>query len=192
MKIRNIMRTYVIEGLDGVGKSTSAKRLADKLRANYIATPLPELRPMKSIFDSYFNNIGRFFYYLLGNYHFSEKVCEGYIELPIVVDRYIASTIAYHNALLNKDTSQYVDWNKLFVPEINFYLVADQEVRSERIKKRKNNSKTDGILERNISLAQSIEKEYDLLTKDYLRIDTTRLKQDEVVDIMYKEIMGGN
>lgn len=190
----NPINAYVVEGLDGVGKSTVAKALADKIKADYVATPLPELRKKKAMFDTGSNLLGRFFYYMEGNYHLSDKINDGGIGLPIVIDRYIVSTLAYHNAMLKEDTFKYVKWENLFVPKIGFYLFAEKEARLNRMRNRENLTRTDLIFERNHNLARRIEDQYNLLTKDYVRIDTTRLNQKEVVDIIYKKINnnGGN
>src|ERR1700677_1365004 len=89
----------VLEGADGTGKTTAAKNLAKSLGAKYIATPPPKFREIRNVVDKDVSVGVRFLFYLTGVLHASDIVRQTLANQPVVCDRYIASTIAYHRAL---------------------------------------------------------------------------------------------
>ncbi|MBT4824203.1 AAA family ATPase [Candidatus Woesearchaeota archaeon] len=178
----------VVEGLDGVGKSTAAKSLAERLNADYVASPTKEFAKLKDVFDNESAPLERFFFYLISNYSLSKQVMKRDNSKPLIIDRFVLSTITYHNALMNEDTSKYVRWDKLLNPEIMFHLVADEETRISRMNIRGELSRTDVIFEENRTLGRRIESEFESYRNAYIEIDTTRLNPQEVVDRMHKEL----
>jgi thymidylate kinase len=187
---QKISSLYVLEGLDGVGKSTAAKSLAEKIGASYTSTPLDEFK-QKVALPGYERGANeRFSYYMAGNYHFSDKVKAGEIKAPLIIDRFVLSTLAYHNAILSKDLTEQIDWKRLIEPEICFFLYAEESVRKARMDGRDNRSATDIMLEKDFDLARRIEKEYLKLSDRFVVIDTTRLNQNEVVDKILSYIGG--
>ena len=87
--------SIVLEGLDGVGKSTIAEALANRLNARCLQTPPGIIKDFRGYFDSQ-DVPTRNAYYMIGNFlagnEFLKFVEEGE---SVVVDRYYASTIAY-------------------------------------------------------------------------------------------------
>lgn len=90
--------SVILEGLDGVGKSTAVSRLADKLGAQVMRTPPDSMRSFRAHFDdiSPENSVRRKAYYEVGNFvagvEMEKAVKEG---TSVVMDRYYASTMAY-------------------------------------------------------------------------------------------------
>jgi thymidylate kinase len=181
---KKIPRVYVIEGLDGVGKTTAAKKLAERLGGSYLATPPEAYKKMTELYEADPRMAGRFEFFMNGNYYLSEILRRNPPKSPVIVDRYVLSTIAYHNALLEKDVGDEVEWDRLIKPDLGFYLFATRDVRNQRMSKRNNNSKTDEMMQHDLDLADRIEEQYGLLTRDYQKIDTTALNLDQVVDAM--------
>ena len=94
----NLAVSIVLEGLDGVGKSTAILGLADKLGARVMHTPPDSMLGFRSHFDdiSPENRERRNAYYEVGNFlagvEMRNAVSEG---KSVVMDRYYASTVAY-------------------------------------------------------------------------------------------------
>ncbi len=57
----------VIEGIDGVGKSTIVELLADKLGAHSLETPCGVMRKYRKLVESSHPTV-RFLYYVIANY----------------------------------------------------------------------------------------------------------------------------
>ena len=85
----------ILEGLDGVGKTTTIALLRERLGAVQLRTPPDEIRPYRSYFDAHPTTL-RQGYYEVGNFLAGaqmQKVIEG--GTPVVCDRFYASTKAY-------------------------------------------------------------------------------------------------
>ncbi len=175
-----------IEGIDGVGKTNCSKLLADKIGGQYYKTPPVLFENIKREIDAKGNNQARFAFYLSSVFYASEEIRSSLSCNPVVCDRYIFSTIAYHNAL-GVDLS-YVCLNKIPIlfPDHCFYLYADEQVRRQRIDERKVYSPSDEALEKNIYLQRKVHEEFLKLPAG--RIDTSRLKLEEVCEQILHQI----
>lgn len=77
---------FVIEGLDGTGKSTVVKNLCERLNASSTQTPPPNILEIRSTFDNLDTQVKRA-YYSTGNYltaHYLQQLCQ---ERAVVMDR---------------------------------------------------------------------------------------------------------
>lgn len=102
----------VLEGLDGVGKSTVAKALAKRLGATLLCSPggvgalaLENLGLLRAHFDASAPVVRREFY-RFANVTVSEQANALLRSGPVVVDRYWASTVAYALALDGLDVNE--------------------------------------------------------------------------------------
>jgi UMP-CMP kinase 2 len=91
----------VLEGLDGVGKSTLARALAERLGASLLMSPgdagqleVPTLGPLRAHFDMREPAVRRAFY-RFANVVVSEQARAARVKGPVVVDRYWPSTAGY-------------------------------------------------------------------------------------------------
>jgi thymidylate kinase len=95
------MCSIVLEGLDGVGKTTTLAALCARLGAQQLRTPPDELRPFREFFDGFKDSSPdyRAGFYMAGNFlagaRMEAAVREG---RRVVCDRYVFSTRAYRLA----------------------------------------------------------------------------------------------
>jgi len=86
----------VLEGLDGVGKSTLIQNLkhALGLPTTCLKSPPEELLHLRPYFDGQPKEMRRAFY-ALGNYACALRIRSAVVDGPVVVDRFWPSTVAY-------------------------------------------------------------------------------------------------
>ena len=84
----------ILEGADGVGKSTLARNLQQSLQALLLKTPPTELEHLRHHFDAADPQLRRAFY-LLGNYVCAASLRQLEPTQPVLVDRFWPSSAAY-------------------------------------------------------------------------------------------------
>lgn len=125
----------VFEGLDGSGKSTSAKLLAKKLDAVFITTPSVGMRSYRDqiITDLGLSQEARQLFYLATVFAASAKVNDLLAAgRSVVLDRYFLSTQAYaefRGSTLGLDEIA----SRLLPADITVYLDVPLRVRRERL-----------------------------------------------------------
>jgi thymidylate kinase len=133
----------LIEGLDGVGKSTLSRRLADQLGAVRLSSP-PELGahevlgPLRGHFDTRPTAVRRAFY-RFANLIVSEAAEVSRADRPVVIDRYWPSTVAFGVGVDNAvDLEAWVGRYppELIVPDVMIVLEVDERARAARMTKR--------------------------------------------------------
>lgn len=130
-----------IEGLDGIGKSTTINALKDKLNGIIIQTPPQVLKPFRHIFANGTKDF-RLAYYMVGNYMAAEDIKSKLLEgSSVVLDRFYASTIAYivgkSEDDLPEQSNNVYNWpSELYKPDFMFVLTMNETDRIERLVKR--------------------------------------------------------
>lgn len=183
-----------IEGMDGVGKSTTCKLLSDKLGYEFIEKPLHYLLDKdeesyddyKRIRDQVNANPNRNFtswFYGLG----SLFMYEAFKDKNIVTDRHLASNYAWSGSDSNGDVYDLLV-KKLGVPKLTVILYSPSDVIVERLKNRNKDDK-------DIARAKESERIYARMIEfckkykfPYVVIDTTNLSPEEVVNKIVKEL----
>eukprot|EP01032_Pedospumella_encystans_P011229 gene11229-13068_t len=134
--------SVVLEGLDGVGKSTVAEKLAAVLNAEHMMTPPAIMRTGREWFVKQDNHM-RKAYYMVGNFIAGSEMqqCVEKQQRSVVLDRYFASTIAYivgkkdtHLPLPAKDDPVFAWPDELYRPSCMIVLVlpeADRVLRRQ-------------------------------------------------------------
>jgi thymidylate kinase len=132
--MKNLM--IVLESLDGIGKSTIGPALAEKMGGVYIATPIDEYQKYRKMANS--NNVARFFYFLSAVVSASDVIRRLLQDgKTVIVDRYIDSTFACHEAL-GVNTTNLVNEEALDIvqPDYIFYLTIPDDERHKRLTQR--------------------------------------------------------
>ena len=161
----------VIEGLDGSGKSTIAKKLAELLNAKLISTPGEDFKQIRASLDMIFSkNIeARQLFYAATVLMASEgaKSCLALGKF-VIADRYWLSTQVYHNWMSDGRHLQLSDVErKLLIPNITVYLDISHNDRLTRVFERDNNTQDD---------YQTLTSEaHNLLSNHYINLSTSRI-----------------
>lgn len=96
----------ILEGISGIGKSTLARVLSDRLDAASLHTVPGHYMPWAPVMNAETAALPQFAFYLSGVLHASDLI-RGYIaQGPVVSDRYISSIVAYHSAVHDLDMAQ--------------------------------------------------------------------------------------
>lgn len=182
------MNHISIEGMDGVGKSTTCELLAKRLGYKFVEKPLHYLFDKNSdSFGEYIrirnqvnansNRIFTSWFYGLGSIYMYEL----FKDSNIVTDRHLASNYAWSGTKDNKEVYELLV-KKLGVPKLTVILYAPSDVIVERLKGR---NKEDS----DIAKAKNSEDIYSRMIEfcnDYkfpfIIIDSSKLSPIEVVD----------
>lgn len=188
------MNHISIEGMDGVGKSTTCKLLSERLGYKFVEKPLHYLfDESEEKFDEYIrirdqvnanpNRIFTSWFYGLGSIYMYEM----FKDENIVTDRHFASNYAWSGADNNGEIYDLLI-KKLGKPRLTVILYSPSETIVNRLISRdKNDSdiikakKSETIYKRMIDFC-------DKKKLPYLVIDTSNLKPDEVVDRIVEEL----
>jgi len=166
-----------IEGVDGVGKTTLARRLEKDFGYKYVyPVPSPYDLIRKQV-EGLGDIEARFWYYLAGNVTLQRELKQMIgLGTRVVLDRYIYSTMASHQAM--GATVDCVELSKVpyMVPSLAILLTCAPEIRNIRIVSR--GLETQVYVNREGSILDETERllrGYSLKT-----IDTTELTKEQV------------
>lgn len=181
----------VLEGIDGSGKSSVAKIVAEKISGRYFRTPAPEMAdavvqtangpsPMRRYIEDLGDVVTRYLYYLLVTAHASVQIKEMLKTSHVVCDRYLFSAIAYHQAIdptLKEFSSAPL---ALLEPDITLHLTVSEEEQVRRIGGRGIDATgNSGWRDRDLELLKRVADEYALL--DVCEVSTSEKTIDQVV-----------
>jgi thymidylate kinase len=187
----------VIEGLDGVGKSTLVKNLSLKINAVVLKTPPFVYSPMicdeslRPFFDAQPEPIRRA-YYRFSCVIAGVKARELSKKQPVIIDRYWTSTVAYafgageaHEIL--RHAGVYPD--DIVRPDHTILLTVSEQVRLKRIRKRQD---TDTVEEQRLAADMTFRKRTLSAFRwfDIHEIDTSHLTPDDVLVSALEAIRG--
>lgn len=184
------------EGVDGVGKTTLATKLAELNNYFYIKCPFEDAADVKNFYEVRFNQYpsSRFFYYLSSVWEVYSYIINNNSHQIFLVDRYILSTRIYHKVLFKKlnliEEYQNLICSSPFPPEpfLNIVFTADRKTRLERIKnRRKKCLTTDIFIEDDQNLLDEVQNEY-LMQNNICVIDTTNKSIEEILAKCDKQI----
>ncbi len=188
------MNHISIEGMDGVGKSTTCELLAKRLGYKFVEKPLHYLfDESEENFDEYIrirdqvnknpNRVFTSWFYGLGSIYMYEK----FKDENIVTDRHLASNYAWSGS---DDNGEVYDLliKKLGTPKLTVILYSPSETIVQRlISRNKNDSdikkakKSEFIYQRMIDFCKS-------KNMPFLVIETSNMKPEEVVDKIVEEL----
>ncbi|MBD0837268.1 dTMP kinase [Streptomyces sp. TRM68416] len=188
----------VLEGVSGVGKSTLARLLAERLDATEIHTLTDPHTGWSDTVNRELRPLPQFAFYLSGLLHVSDVVRQHLCAGPVVADRYISSVMACHAAVNQVGLDRVRELIAPFLP----YLVAPDAtfclISSDSSLKQRMSSKTDvrrddtdlfdvpGRLARLRENFQSVA-ETDL---SMVMLPTDGRSPDDLADIIVKHLEG--
>lgn len=188
------MNHISIEGMDGVGKSTTCKLLAEKLGYKFVEKPLHYLFDKdENTFNEYLrirdkvnanpNRVFTSWFYGMG----SILMYEMFKNDNIVTDRHFASNYAWSGTKENEDVYDLL-LAKLGAPKLTVIIYSPSDVIVNRLLTR---NKEDS----DIVKAKKSEMIYAKMIKfcktrnmPFIVIDTSKLTPEEVVDYILKEL----
>ena len=171
-----------LEGIDGTGKSSAAKMLAQELGFVFMSTPGDEYMSLRKAATR--NKYSAYHYYLSACYQVSELAK----MQNIVCDRYIHSTIAYNWPFSGECPQDlYAYFEGLRRPEKSFLLCASESVRRERMSERKRQGGVISELDGDFAGQDRAQKVYESFP-ELVRVDTDNLSLRDVVDVLVQEV----
>lgn len=188
------MNHISIEGMDGVGKSTTCKLLAEKLGYEFVEKPLHyllddnenEIYQYQKVAKRVNVNPNRTFtawYYGLNNIYLYDQ----FKDKNIVTDRHIVSNYCWSGSKDNGDIYDLI-LKKIGKPKLTVILYAKPEVIRNRLKQR-------NINDADLAKVEKSEKAYERMIYfceakklEYIVIDTSTKKVEEVVDEILKTL----
>jgi dTMP kinase len=137
----------VIEGLDGTGKSTTAKALAKELGGIALNTPLDKFKGVRPQLEDIYaeESYGRQLFYASTAISSSIKVEKELAKAPVVVlDRYWLSTQVYHSWRTEGAHFKLLEVEEMLLkPDLTVYLELSLEERIKRLGGRDDNTEED-------------------------------------------------
>lgn len=177
----------VFEGLDGVGKSTLSRAVAERLGAEWRATPDVSLRAARELADASMANdpIALQLFYA-ATVRWASTLAREAISSgrSVVIDRYWASTVAY--APLRGDS---IDLRAvqatLLAPTITVFVDVDEDLRRERLAARRSTAADIATLLQGPSLRESYRRTLDdRFHGRVLRVDNSGTLENTVATVL--------
>ena len=188
------MNHISIEGMDGVGKSTTCKLLSERLGYKFVEKPLHYLfDESEEKFDEYIrirdqvnanpNRIFTSWFYGLGSIYMYEM----FKDENIITDRHFASNYAWSGADNNGEIYDLLI-KKLGKPRLTVILYSPSETIVNRLISRDKNDNDITKAKKSETIYKRMIDFCDKKKLPYLVIDTSNLKPDEVVDRILEEL----
>lgn len=165
-----------VEGTDGSGKTSIAKILVDKLNGSYYHNPPERIEHLRALANES-PGLLRYHYFLLGNCIASEEFKEILKASPLVADKYIYTTAAFHSVILKKPLDPI---EGLLSPDWIIYAHADWDVVESRLAARSRRSKYEEI-----GFLKEVGREYDRILDglpNVIRVNTTSQSAEQAVE----------
>ena len=146
--MKNLHPIIAIEGIDGAGKTLVSKQLALELNGKYIKTPDTQFSHIREHFDApCVDPRARMHFYIACLWDAYRKAARVAEFKPVIFDRYIMSTYAYHKALCNnsREIDLAIEFSAPPSANINILLWVSPETAAKRLKKRGRNPSGDRL-----------------------------------------------
>lgn len=174
-----------IEGMDGVGKTTISKRLAEYFGMEYIEKPMQKFL---NISDNDYNDLcikvwtsknpnTTAWFFSLGN------IVSRYFSEDVIVDRHILSTYYWDSVNTDEKVFELMATGEV-IPDITFILYSGIETRINRMKAR---NKNDSDLKESRTLEFGYDKMIDFAKRvnmPFILINTEDKNEEEVFSII--------
>lgn len=180
---------YVIEGIDGSGKSSIGPLVAERIQAAFFEQPA-SFRLAQPFIDQEADIKARFLFYLGYNLQTSKEITQMASNRPVIGVRYLYTTIVYHIAKgLPEDwVWEMVSNLPLLRPRKVFFLdVSDPDVQKERIGRRGATDEDKRTFEI-MSQIRSLYFDFQSTMPGFTYIDTSYLSMEEVTNKIINEV----
>ncbi len=145
-------------GADGVGKSSVAAELARLMGATIVKTPGPAFDATRKLAELV-NAFSRYLYYGSAVSMTGPRIRDALRSGPVVVDRYIQCTVAFHAAMNVPVHHNLGELLGLPVPTLTIHLTVCPEEAAKRIAARAG-ERPDAPIENNIALQARVVEMY--------------------------------
>ncbi|MFF8193690.1 thymidylate kinase [Streptomyces bobili] len=186
----------ILEGISGIGKSTLALLLAERLASSSLHTVPEPFIPWAPVINEQIAALPQFAFYLSGVLHATDLI-RGYLTRgPVVADRYISSVIAYHSAVHELDMNQVrglLDpFNPYLVhPDHTFYLRCNDTTLRARMAAKKDRNKDDRDMMNVPGRLDRLRRNFDAVAAHdptAVIVDTDDRKPEELADLIINHI----
>ena len=176
-----------IEGIDGAGKSSVAKGLAEKLDGTYLATPPQAYHAFRTFFEEEERPVESRLLFYLGSLWESWRMLDRRREdAAVILDRYTLSTRLYHEAMLERDLFRLFRQWAPPPADLTISLDVSVEQAQSRLAERSGGTTFDCQIEQNEELQRHLAERF---RKDAdVTVDTTNRTVGEVLDDCVKLI----
>ncbi|MEU1179968.1 AAA family ATPase [Streptomyces sp. NPDC005820] len=126
-------KLIAFEGLNGVGKTTLVRGVAEALALPRVATPPAAASAARAAFDEAPFSEAALLFYLSWVKHTSDRLAVGDPGPVVLCDRYVASTQAYFTAAGLPLARTLIAGLDIIPPALTVLVTADEPVRVERL-----------------------------------------------------------
>lgn len=172
-----------IEGLDGVGKTTTAKKLAEKLKGVYFSKAFHLMQDTSGSYDNF--TLLKECQKIESDYGIrSSVIYSKFMSYDIVTERYLCTNYAA-NPYLNTLESILLNIQIFGKPDLTFILYCDYETNYKRMYGRNPNDKDFVKLKTQKQFYDYLLKVANLFNLNYIFVDTTLMRLEEVITNIY-------
>jgi thymidylate kinase len=174
-------RFIVFEGIDGSGKTSLAKEFAKRIHGFYYHSPSSFISPLRYLADVSPLRI-KYHYYRLSHRIAALEIRHLLRKTDVVCDRYMYTTVAYHDVLLKKE----LGLQRILVPDKIVFVSAGWKEIKRRLSKRGAKIRLEYI-----PYLRKVQKRYGLIFSkmdNVIRFDTTGKRVSDVVESLLKKI----
>lgn len=188
----------VFEGVDGAGKSTVSRLVADSLGASHLESPINEFGKIRKFVVDNLSENGKFFYYLASNFELSSYVRANRMTKPIVCSRYFHSTLIGHASRQYLNIEDFckhlpVSQVEFEAPDLTIFLSLTEDAQRSRINARSasENSGNDHKCLNDKRYRDCLFRNYASVAdrENWLVIDTTSMEVENVVNTCIERIL---
>lgn len=176
-----------LEGVDASGKSVVGKRLAILQSGVCLKTPLEPFNDWRPIVDQSNDYTARFYFYLAAVVSASAIIANHAESSPVIIDRWIWSTFANHQALGVDTSIVSLEHLPIIRPNHVFLLTVDPDTQRQRLGER--NQIMVSNLEKDQLLQSRVLEEFRLF--NIREIDTTHRNADATAKLIKQFIDKG-
>lgn len=185
----------VIEGLDGAGKTTLAENLCKEFNIGLNYAVPDFLKEIRKTISKTKSPVATFKFFSLCNILRSSEFRNKTKKQIIISDRYLFSTISYHQEMLKQDLKESIDLFKsdlsFFWPDYVLYITADAEIRKNRITDRESEDFEQWYGDK-VSFTPDLDKNYinvfEIFEIPYKVVDTSNMSIESSFDFVLKSL----